>query len=298
MMMRSIFEVECSDDLSLHADEALLSMYTLSPFVWIGDQLEILLRAVNHAPVAEEKVARIYHGRSLDGLQFVMDALPAIAPGPREEDRDGCEDPTVVLYEKNMFVFYTGWNQQRLVGELLMAKGASADSLRKTGVAVPSTERWKNPKEATVVRQDDGTWRLFFEYAKGDASRIGVGVSRDLEGDWSLSEALIDVRPDQWDSWHLSPGPIIDFHGQPLMFYNGATKDANWRIGWVLFDANYSKIESRCDAPLIVPPPAQGEDTDIAFAASAIQLDGAVWLYYSLADKRMKRAVLRSNKAL
>lgn len=26
------------------------------------------------------------------------------------------------------------------------------------------------------------------------------------------------------------------------MFYNGATRDARWRIGWIAFDAEYTKV--------------------------------------------------------
>lgn len=76
------------------------------------------------------------------------------------------------------------------------------------------------------------------------------------------------------------------------MFYNGATRDAKWRIGWALLDQDYASLVDRCRAPLVVPPQATGEDTDIAFAASAINVDGKIWLYYSIADRVMKRATL------
>ena len=77
------------------------------------------------------------------------------------------------------------------------------------------------------------------------------------------------------------------------MFYNGATQDAKWRIGWVVFDRDYTRVLARSDEPLIVPPPAAPGDTDIAFAASAVEVDDAIFLYYSLADKDVTRAVLR-----
>jgi predicted GH43/DUF377 family glycosyl hydrolase len=77
------------------------------------------------------------------------------------------------------------------------------------------------------------------------------------------------------------------------MFYNGATRDAKWRIGWIRFDPNYHVVIERCDDPLIVPPTPKTDETDIAFAASAITEDELIRVYYSVADQHMRRATLR-----
>ncbi len=74
------------------------------------------------------------------------------------------------------------------------------------------------------------------------------------------------------------------------MFYNGATRDAAWRIGWIAFDAGFTRVVDRGDDPLITPPPGAPGDTDIAFAASAVEAHNAIYLYYSIADKDMMRA--------
>ena len=75
------------------------------------------------------------------------------------------------------------------------------------------------------------------------------------------------------------------------MFYNGATQDARWRIGWVAFDADYTKVVDRCIEPMIVPPPQEKRTmTDIAFASSLIAEGDQSILYYSLADERLARA--------
>lgn len=285
------FRIERTEDVHLIAAPPLSDMYVLSPFVWANGGFEILVRAVNHADNPLEKIARVYHGNSGDGLVFAMREQPAIAPGPSADDRDGCEDPTVVLFEERVYVFYTGWNQAAERGKLLLASGSSSDALQKIKVAVRSTDKWRNPKEATVVRASDGTWRIFLEFARENASRIAYGKSDSLEGRWDLSDGPIFSRLG-WDDWHLSPGPVVDYRGLPLMFYNGAARDAKWRIGWVLMDHDYLSIVDRCRDPLIVPPQGTGDDTDIAFAASAVNVDGKIWLYYSIADKVMKRATL------
>ncbi len=59
------FTVEQIAPLQLVRTSPLAEMYTLSPFVWCEQgPYELLLRAVNHAEIAGEKVARIYYGRS------------------------------------------------------------------------------------------------------------------------------------------------------------------------------------------------------------------------------------------
>ena len=66
---------------------------------------------------------------------------------------------------------------------------------------------------------------------------------------------LVEARPNHWDSYHLSPGPVIcDDPERPVMFYNGANDGTQWRIGWIVFDKNYTRILERSDAPLITPP--------------------------------------------
>ena len=284
------------DDQALRtqAREPLHSMYQLSPFVWRdGGRCQLLLRAVNHDDDAAKKIARIYHGVSGDGLRFLMDEEPVIAPGPQALDRQGCEDPSVALDGERLYVYYTGWNQTENVGRLLAASGADVHSLEKMGVALDSTPMHLNPKEATIVRRHDGTWVLFFEYVRAGRSRLGVALAQNVAGPWTIADDPFEVRQSGWDSWHLSPGPVVNVGSTPVMFYNGGIATPAWRIGWVAFEQDFVTVSRRGLEPLITPPPPQGDETDIAFASSAISLGDEIWLYYSVADKEMRRATLR-----
>ena len=272
-------------------------MYALSPFVWReGARYKMLLRAVPHSETPAEKIARIYYGESRDGLRFAMRDEPVIAPGPGEVDRDGCEDPTVALAEGEYYVYYTGWNESTKHGQLLLASGPGPERLKKRGIALAWTSERKNPKEATIVRAADGSWRLFFEYAADDKSKIGIAAGPDVAGPWTILPPLFEARADRWDSWHVSTGPIAyGGSGKPVMFYNGATRDAAWRIGWIAFDGLYSRVAARCEEPVITPPmQSKADATDIAFASSVVEESGALSLYYSIADKDMYRATLVS----
>ena len=227
-----------------------------------------------------------------------MGAQPVIMPGPEAYDVDGCEDPTLAVVDGTCYVYYSGWNEAQKVGQLLLASGPDCEHLQKRGVQLSSAPGMANPKEVTVVPLMDGTWRLLFEYADGGMSRIGVASAPAVDGPWTVGEPLMAARPDRWDSWHLSTGPVLMADPQrPVMLYNGATPDAHWRIGWVAFDAELTRVVARSDDPLITPPGPVGTDTDIAFAASAVEQGDEIRLYYSVADQYLRRTTLRRARA-
>jgi predicted GH43/DUF377 family glycosyl hydrolase len=286
-------------ELTFDAPGAIARMYKLSPFVWReGGAYQLLLRVVNDDEDPSKKVARIHHGVSNDGVHFVIGGSPVIAPGPGEfaaYDSGGCEDPTVARVDGTYYVYYSGWNEHLKQGQLLFATGPNIEHLTKRGIALASSERVRNPKEATIVRVPDGSWRLFFEFAHEGRSKIGLAAASRVDGPWEVLEPPFAARDESWDSWHLSTGPILDANlARPVMFYNGGTQRADWRIGWVAFDETYTRVVARGKEPIALPHPKRRDgDTDILFAASAIELHDEAHLYYSVADQYCMRAALR-----
>lgn len=308
---------DCSLDFAVEAHEVvtldkagpdgLLAGHDLmSPYVWEREgKLRLLVRVLKNPLGPNDPTGLIYAGTSDDGLAFTMNEEPAISPGPDFVDAGGVEDPTVVISDSGLLIFYTGVDGRREQGSLLVATGPRLTQLSKREVALQAPEGEGNIKEATVAQGADGKWRLFYEYARDvsvndaapavGASRIGLALSDSPEGPWEVVDDPFGVREDEWDNWHLSTGPILARKGEPpVMFYNGATVDARWRIGWVAFDANFSRVVDRCVEPLLVPPPPKlRSGTDIAFAASCIDKGDAIHLYYSLEDRVLRRALVR-----
>jgi len=291
------YVLEVSEPLTLVCDGRLAGMYVLSPFVWReANRFHILLRAVPRRDDEPRlKMAEIWYGTSSDGLSFDMDQGPTIYPGPDAVDLDGCEDPTVWCDDGTYYVWYTGWNHAEQVGRLLMASGSSPRTLAKVGIAIDSVTDFINPKEATVVRTASGAWKIFFEYARNDASCIGIAESDNPLGPWTRRETMLEPRGDSCANWHLSTGPIVNADSdRPVMFYNGASRDAHWRTGWVAFDRDFECVVDRGDLPVITPEVSAGGDmTDIAFASSAIEMEGELWLYHSISDQHLRRARVR-----
>lgn len=290
------WEVVAVEPMTMHRTSRLANMYVLSPFVWRdGALFRCLVRAVPRRDDEPRlKMAEIWHGTSADGRHFAMDVAPALFPGPDLTDLDGCEDPTVRADRDGLRVWYTGYNQQEQTGRLLLARGPDVARLAKAGLAIDSSPAFANPKEATVAVAQDGQWRLFFEYAADDRSLIGQASADDPDGPWrALAPARLKPRKGGWDGHHLSPGPLIGEGGDaPVMFYNGANEDAAWRIGWAQWDGALAKIIDRSEAPLIEPQEPQSA-SDMAFAASAVEIDGQVLLYFSQSDQDPRVATLR-----
>ena len=292
------YVVEEVEPVCLTASEPLKSMDWMSPYVWQKEgKLWMMMRGVRDPMGPTDPTGIIWCGCSDDGLNFLMDERPAIVPGPDEVDRGGVEDPTVEPSQNGLIVYYTGVSDGRRQGALLLATGADIYSLEKRAVILKAPEGEGNFKEATLFQAPDGSWRLFYEFARDDASRIGMACAAEIGTEWTAMKEMVPIREDSWDNWHLSPGPIVRCPGRdPVMFYNGATDDARWRIGWITFNGSCECITERALEPMLVPPPARDRAaTDIAFAASALlQDDGSIHLYYSLEDRMLSRAVVRA----
>jgi len=298
MTMRG-FEIATIAPMTMSRSNRLANMYVLSPFVWRNaNGYHLLIRAVPRRDDEPRlKMAEIWYGMSDDGHHFEMGNAPVIFPGPDLADLDGCEDPTVHVQGDTIRVWYTGYNDRQKTGRLMLARGPDLSRLSKAGVMIDSRPpRFANPKEATLIALGDSRWRLFFEFARDGASLIGQADSDDLDGGWGEpTDSPLAPRPESWDAWHMSAGPVIDEGtSRPIMFYNGATQNAQWRIGWAAFDKGFTKVVDRSVDPLITPDVPTGNwATDIAFAASAVERDDDVLLYFSESDQDLRVATIK-----
>lgn len=293
------FNVEQIDAITMVGNETVFRRDLMSPYVWSLEDgsYAMLVRSVPRQGETGD-TGTIWYATSADGLRFAATEKPVLSPGPGPDDIGGCEDPTPVFSaDGSVVIYYTGVNATQTHGEMLYATGPSIDRLSKQGVAMQNTASQGNIKEATVDRTQSGGWRLFYEFARDDASLVGLATSEGVAGPWEDAPDPFAPRRDSWDSWHLSTGPLLTSDkGRPVMFYNGATRDARWRIGWIAFDPEYTSVVARCIEPLIAPPPSlERSASDIAFAASVVLVGDQIWLYYSLADTRLYRAVIRQS---
>ncbi|MFZ2030742.1 MAG: hypothetical protein WAU68_10570 [Vitreimonas sp.] len=298
-MTRVDFNVEAVEPLVVEADHPLKQRDFLSPYVWKeGERFVMLVRSAPQMISDTGNTGTIHYGESDDGIRFRVHSDPIIAPDKNDLDIGGCEDPTVIIVNHEYVVYYTGVDKTRRSGQMLYATGPSLDRLKKRGVAYASSETEGNTKEATIEQTADGRWRLFFEFARNNASLVGLALGDGVAGPWAEQAPPFGPRKDAWDNWHLSTGPLLTSdENMPVMFYNGATRDARWRIGWIAFNRDCTEVVDRCIEPLITPPPPKDRgDTDIAFAASCIVCSPEIsHLYFSRADQMLFRAIVRRS---
>ncbi len=296
------YNIEQIDTLDIGDNGALEGMDLMSPYVWREEDrcYRLLFRAVPRPLRTKSPTGLIFCGRSSDGIHFEIEGEAVIRPGPDPGDAGGCEDPTLVRDDTagDYRVYYTGVDAAHAQGSLLVAEGPDVRHLQKRASTLKAPPGAGNIKEATLVQTASGDWRLFFEYAAHDASRVGIASGPTLDGPWTILADPFTVREDSWDNWHLSTGPIASYPDHdPVMFYNGATLDARWRIGWISFDRAFAKVTARGLEPLLVPPPPRHRAaTDIAFAASSIVENDAISLYYSLEDRTLRRAIINVSE--
>ncbi len=294
-MRRIGFAVESIGHVELKGAQILHQRQLMSPYVWRDrrDVLHILVRAVPQPSAHSDITGRIWHGESTDGgARFIMDEVPLLTPGPDVADVMGCEDPTVVPTEEAAIVYYTGLDPHR-DARMLYAAGENIRTLNKRGIVFQSEKTQRHTKEATVDRTEDGRWRLFYEYQRHGQSMIGLALGDGPAGPWEDHSTPFRRRLGIWDCYHLSTGPLLKEAGEaPVMFYNGANETDRWRIGWIAFSDDLKSVVDRCDDPLLAPSPDARKQRDIAFAASLVVRSRHLWLYYTVDDRSLYRAMI------
>ena len=186
MRKRVAFVVDQIDRVTMAGNAQVSQRDLMSPYVWQPSpgKFAMLVRAVPHLGECAE-TGTIWYAASDDGLAFIASNLPVLVPGPGPADIGGCEDPTPVFApDGSVVVYYTGVDATRTHGEMLYASGPSVDKLEKRGIAMPGAPSEGNLKEATVDRTASGGWRMFYEYARNEASLIGLAVGDDAAGPW------------------------------------------------------------------------------------------------------------------
>ena len=175
---------------------------------------------------------------SEDGLTFQMD--PTAGDRARVRNRlmpAGSRTRRCVQTDDGTHGLLHRRESGRRQGSMLLATGPDPYTLKKREVVLEGAGR-RGQFQGSDLASGPGqelaaVLRICARRRLADRHGQGGRAGRE----WAAMEEMVPIREDSWDNWHLSPGPIIQCPGRdPVMFYNGATHDARWRIGWVTFD--------------------------------------------------------------
>jgi len=252
-----------------------------------------------------QKTSRLLRATSDDGIHFVREAEPALAPEADYERQGGVEDPRLVKIGATWYLTYTAYDGKD--AQLALATSADLRRWERRGVIMPANKgRWNVhwTKSGAILDERVGGkyWMYYMADAQGAYDQTGVAWSEDLLH-WTeaLDTPVLPRRPGRFDSRVVEPGPppVLTADGI-LLVYNGADDGLVYRTGWALFDrTDPTRVLARSDTPIFVPErpwELAGQVPNVVFVEGLVR-EGPRWLfYYGAADTRVGLAEAFTGK--
>ena len=270
-------------------DKALGENLIFNPTVIaVGDRLAMIYRRNAKGPTE----SRFQLAFSDDGRTFVPDASNPVMMPDSPFDRNGCEDPRLVLFNGLYYLTYVG-NMGGDYDSQCLATSTDLIHWEKKGVVLDPQGWNKNQVKAGVIVPEKigGKYVMYFAgQLQAWQPSIGMAVSDDLLH-WTqpLDHSLMSARKDHFDSLGVEPGPTpIILPEGILLIYNGWDSAHVHKTGWALFSKDDpSKILKRCEAPFIEPQFKYEMDGRhvFTFTEGAALFKGAWRFYYGAADE-------------
>jgi len=231
-------------------------------------------------------ISHLRRARSRNGVDFTIDAHPALAPRTAYEVY-GVEDPRITLLDGWYYVNY------------------SAISLRGVATALARTRDFVDFERLGIMfAPDNKDIAIFPERIHGryycfhrpsmkqiGAPSMWLASSENLT-DWGQHEFVIGPRPGMWDSERVGCGaaPIRTAQGW-LELYHASDQHTRYSTGAVLLDLEQPwKVIARSEEPLLAPEAPYetgGVVPNVIFHNGLVENgDGTLTLYYGAADER------------
>ena len=256
-----------------------------------GDRYVMLYRAQD-----SKGTSRIGIATGRDGIHFVREAEPALAPEADYERGGGVEDPRLVKIGATFYLTYTAYDGKN--AQLALATSSDLRRWERRGVIMPAnTGRWnvKWTKSGAILTEPVGGryWMYYMADAAAAADQTGIAYSTDLRR-WTeaLDAPVLGRRAGAFDSRVVEPGPPpVMLPEGILLVYNGADHRLVYRTGWALFDRNDpTRVLARSDTPIFEPQRGwelTGQVPNVVFVEGLVR-EGGRWLfYYGGADRHV-----------
>lgn len=260
--------------------------------------------------------SRLGLAESSDGLHFTRRAAPVLYPDSDAQRQNewpgGVEDPRIVESDDGTYILtYTQWNRE--VPRLAVATSRDLISWTKHGPAFARVAGGKylrtESKSGAILSRAVGD-RLVATRVNGKywmyfgVPELRIAMSDNLL-DWTPLEdadgkaiAVLNARPDRFDSWLVEAGPpalLID-HGILVLYNAGSLPSRTYSAGQALFDPHDpTRLIARTDSAFIKPTESYertGQYTaGTTFVEGLVPFNGRWFLYYGTADSRVGVAV-------
>lgn len=208
-----------------------------------GETLLYFAGYVNNGGFANSYPAFLGLAVSSDSLHFSRyGSDPVLKPTPGGYDNDALFSPSIVEYDGQLVMIYTGlcWNNcPKGTGAFLLA-ATSNDGRNWTKVSSPVISKSDLPfakdgaAEADMVKGPDGYYYLFMTLLRGAASHdIGVARSATPFGPWDINPLpIVSGISNEFDgAGAVAPSVLIE-NGRVRMWFHGFGTDKTIRIGY------------------------------------------------------------------
>jgi predicted GH43/DUF377 family glycosyl hydrolase len=248
-----------------------------------GDRYVMLYRAQD-----AQGTSRLGMAISMDGIRFLREQAPALAPEAAYELRGGVEDPRLVKIGGTFYLTYTAYDGKD--AQLALATSPDLRRWERRGVIMPANQgrwnvKWTKSGAILDVPVKGRYWMYYMADAAQGSDQMGVAYSEDrLRWTEALDGPVLSRRPGFFDSRVVEPGPppVMTPEGI-LLVYNGADDRLVYRTGWVLFDReDPTRVLARSDTPVFEPQRAwelHGQVPNVVFVEGLVR-EGNRWLFY------------------
>lgn len=239
---------------------------------------DLYLTSISHLRVA----------RSADGIHFIVDAEPALAPGTAYESF-GIEDPRITEIDGTFLINYTAVSPAGIATALASTSTFRAFERRGIIFAPPN-------RDVTIFPERiDGRYVALHRPMPEWLGRpsIWIASSPDLVH-WGDHHLLAGPRPGMWDDLKIGGGAVpfrVRARGQDawLAVYHGVTKQPlTYSLGALLLDArDPRRVLGRSRTPILAPEAdyeRNGFFGNVVFTCGLVAHDDVVRIYYGAAD--------------
>jgi len=260
----------------------------------IGENVHMLYRAVEGDNISTIGYARL----NSDGNVLERRNRPVIE---RELDAEkwGCEDPRIVDFESNYYIFYTAYDGARPhLSEnvrVMMAKTQDFINFRKIGIVGPDVQ----DKDAMIFPERIGGK---ITYIHRIVPNIQLAQFESMEHFFNpgneywkshldqIDKYTVMAREFGWEMKKIGAGPPpVRVEAGWLLIYHGVDSRHVYRAGAALLDEqNPYKVIARLPYPILEPErdyEKVGDVNMVVFPEGIVQFDNEIQIYYGAADK-------------
>lgn len=308
------------------------NLCVLNPAVWYDESEKIFHMLYRAAADTDEHYIYIGYARSKDGLHFIKDKEPALAPDYCGSDGGGVEDPRIIKYGDWYYITYASrpyapgryWLNEPKPWFDPPKEGPPFLKWNSTLTHLAITRDFKSFKKLgriTDSRFDDRDVILFPEKVGGKYVKLSrpmewhgkgypckrpsiwISFSDDLM-EWPEKPQLLYEGKSWWENYKTggSCPPVKTKYGWFFIYHGVAEKDKAYRTGAMLLDINNPLKIVAIAKDFIMEPElefeTQGFYNGCVFPTANVVKDGMLYVYYGAGDKVICVATCDFDKIL